>query len=777
MEILGIKEPHPQKPASALVWELSFAPYLQFLEKQLQKCQNQIYRTYLQRIIGLIKSDERLIKPITDWGILAGHQELIELLQLNHVYPFEEDQNLLFAIGTPSPMRFFSYSKAFAELVLEEQTQALKLQPANEAEQGEKALQNLYRQVLHHCYEIPHETFGAEPVEYMTLEDHCQVCARYYRLVSNHQFITIRWEGDKPEMREEWLEYARGNIKSMNLIAVPLPLSNIVIEGFLIFKLKDETEEESLLRLNNIIVNLHALPEQDILAQVMAATSSLLGTDKARLGFMPLVKVNKEYVYHDTFSTTSIVFSQLREHHTPEELEHIFRILFSFCANHQLLHNNISYDIITGNEDDEVARYLHKYGLRSMAFFPVYHQSELIGVIELGSTEPDFVDMTMRHRVERALPMYREFLLYLQDKFRQVMNSFILERYTAIHPTMLWKFRDAAWQALRQVTQGNKDLAPTPAVRFDDLTPFYAAVDVKNSSVLRLQATANDLKRQLQHLQALLPQHMQANRAATEALLAQLDQAVNLEVEAQVSEHLQHTIAQLLSNNIQPEAATNLKTQLEDATSMLYASSNEFDQSIGQVNKTLKRVLVEEERSLRGLMPYYIDRFQTDGLEYNLYVGSAISPEIKYEESQGIRQIIQWQLQSILNMAKAVYNLQPYLPYPLQTTQLILVHLHKINLSFRRDERIFDVDGAYSIRYEVMKKRIDKVHLLHSEERLTQPGTICIVYANEQEIKMYTAAYERLIEEGKLQPAPEFLELEPLQGISGLKAVRLRITL
>ena len=48
------------------------------------------------------------------------------------------------------------------------------------------------------------------------------------------------------------------------------------------------------------------------------------------------------------------------------------------------------------------------------------------------------------------------------------------------------------------------------------------------------------------------------------------------------------------------------------------------------------------------------------------------------------------------------------LPIPLETTHLILVQHAPLSIRFRFDEKRFDVDGAYDIRYEIVKKRIDK---------------------------------------------------------------------
>jgi hypothetical protein len=108
---------------------------------------------------------------------------------------------------------------------------------------------------------------------------------------------------------------------------------------------------------------------------------------------------------------------------------------------------------------------------------------------------------------------------------------------------------------------------------------------------------------------------------------------------------------------------------------------------------------------------------------------------------------------------------------------LILVHNQPITISFRRDERKFDVEGSYNIRYEIVKKRLDKVHLKDSNERLTQPGKIAIVYSNQKDMPEYEEFIRFLQKKNVLKPEVETLELEELQGVKGLKALRVGINL
>ena len=50
-------------------------------------------------------------------------------------------------------------------------------------------------------------------------------------------------------------------------------------------------------------------------------------------------------------------------------------------------------------------------------------------------------------------------------------------------------------------------------------------------------------------------------------------------------------------------------------------------------------------------------------------------------------------------MAVRAHQLRDRLPIPLETTHLILIQHAPLSIRFRFDEKRFDVDGAYDIRY------------------------------------------------------------------------------
>ena len=134
-----------------------------------------------------------------------------------------------------------------------------------------------------------------------------------------------------------------------------------------------------------------------------------------------------------------------------------------------------------------------------------------------------------------------------------------------------------------------------------------------------------------------------------------------------------------------------------------------------------------------------------------------------------------WQLTVMTKASMITNKLEKELSHPLRTTQLILVHGQSLSISFRIEERKFDVDGAYNVRYEIVKKRIDKVRIKDTNERLTQPGKLAIVYSQAKDATEYMEYIEFLQNQQLLKPGIEKFDLEELQGVIGLKALRVEI--
>merc|ERR1711916_178200 len=143
-----------------------------------------------------------------------------------------------------------------------------------------------------------------------------------------------------------------------------------------------------------------------------------------------------------------------------------------------------------------------------------------------------------------------------------------------------------------------------------------------------------------------------------------------------------------------------------------------------------------QQKTAQEMFPHYFERYKTDGVEFNMYIGQSITNEKTYNEVY-LYNLRLWQLQVLYGMENIAFAEREHLAEDLRIASLLLVHSNAMAIKFRMDEKQFDVDGAYNIRYEIIKKRIDKAFIRGTNERLTTPGKIAIIYSQDKDAQEY----------------------------------------
>ena len=185
-------------------------------------------------------------------------------------------------------------------------------------------------------------------------------------------------------------------------------------------------------------------------------------------------------------------------------------------------------------------------------------------------------------------------------------------------------------------------------------------------------------------------------------------------------------------------------------------------------------IIDRKQIEAQSMYPHFFERFKTDGVEHNMYIGESITKENSFNEIY-LYNLRLWQMQVMCEMENAYYNYQHEYPKALDVASMILVFNQPLSIRFRTDEKHFDVDGTYNARYEVVKKRVDKANIKGTDERITQKGKLTIVYSQKEDEKEYLQYVKFLQAKKRLANNLEILELDDLQGVTGLKAIRVDI--
>jgi hypothetical protein len=605
---------------------------------------------------------------------------------------------------------------------------------------------------------------------------------RHYRILYNSDFIDIIPTDKAIDITEEDVNVLMDNFDNIELWKEKFPENSWILKGFGIMSLFDATTESAI---SNLKSSLLKTEEFDEITKRNLETifRSIYNIPDLRIGF---TEINLE---DNQFSLAP--FEDLNSHilHNNQEIN----CDTMFCDESMMkLLNKKDYFIISDVEahkeanpnDSNFTSHLLSQNIKSCILAPIVKHNKLLGFIELVSSRPRELNSINANKLAYILPFLTDTIDRFYSELQNEIDAIIQNEYTAIHHSVYWKFRK---EALAHINSRNgKDLAYKEIV-FREVYPLYGQIDIKGSSTARNQSIEKDLIHQIELLLSLfrfiykqeqlplIEQHIYE----LEKTLKQLKSELKADTEAVIQTYITNEIHPVLrhfdtTDKVIHKKITDYFGGLDSKVKMIYNSRKDFDDALSIINKKMAAILDRKQVEAQSFFPHYYERFKTDGVEHNMYIGASISPKHAYNPIY-LNNLRLWQLQAMCEMEREYYKLRPTLPYDLDVTSLILVFGTPISIRFRMDEKRFDVDGTYNARYEVVKKRIDKSNIKGTQDRITDKGKITIVYSQKQEEAEYRRYIQFLQHKNMLGSVVETFEVEDLQGVTGLKALRVEV--
>jgi hypothetical protein len=768
----------PQDPRFNSVF--SFRPLIRAWESIIQdgsEGARQVYADLLQKI----SAQPELLEPITDDAVFERHAVLIDQM-LTTVFPVTlSDKQDMYAVSLPFQYKVISSSTLFRQLFIGTDGQSINM--------PDETAESLYKQKAGGAYQLILDRLYHVKVDGKITSVHPYQCPdsglqHFMELELDTRFIDVVPYKPLPELPPEFCncctqlsELANSDVCNM------LQLQDFRFEGLVIVRIKDVTEREVINKIKNSLLSIHSFADLDVFKELQVQIRNLLGVDGVHTAVKPFYRVNNHLVLSDVL--TSAGTAKTDKNISYEKKVEVYKqIVAAFKAQPDVLR-------ITTLDEEAMFRYpfltmLHERGFRSAIICPMFDEDRaLLGILILASTQPGTLTAEHVARIEHAVPLFVLALQKSQEHLDHQVDKVIKEQFTAVQDAVEWRFTEAALNYLTQKGKGHQ--TKIEPIYFDQVFPLYGAVDIRNSSVERNNAIQLDMLEQLamaykivEQAKALSPFPLldevlfrleRYTHAVTNILFAEEELAIHHFLVDEMVQLFKHLEA------IMPDLSPSIHQYMEAIDSpvkMIYHHRKDYEDSITRINNEVAKLIDHEQRAAQEIYPHYFERFVTDGLDFNIYIGQSISPEKPFD-SFYLKNLKIWQLTTLVKAAQLAHRLQEELPLKLQTTQLILAHSQPISISFRTAERKFDVDGAYNIRYEIIKKRIDKVHIRDTHERLTKPGTIAIVYSQPKEAEEYTAYIEYLQGKGLLKEEIERYDLEELQGVIGLRGLRVTV--
>ncbi|MGH7346558.1 MAG: GAF domain-containing protein, partial [Candidatus Rokuibacteriota bacterium] len=598
------------------------------------------------------------------------------------------------------------------------------------------------------------------------------------------RFVEVETVGPVPVLTDEMRRRLHGELFDTELFREMLPADRFVFRGFTIFRAIEVTDQEVLSSLERDLIDKESIVSHTRFKALQDKLRTLFRRPELRFGLAALDGDQVLVLNYGAECEHACIFADSR-HHTVEEFRgSVYER--AVVQGSPLIVEDLTEMPGRTPADDEII----EWGLRNIIVAPLFYQDRVIGTLELGSPRPGDLDWTHLPKLLQILPLFSMAVQRSMEELNSRIQAFIKEKCTAIHPVVEWRFRKAVLKGIEsQAEDAAAAVVDMEPIVFERIYPLYALSDIRGSSTQRSLAIQTDLLAQLRLARDVIRwAHDTRPLPGLHELLYRIDKHA-AKIQTNLNSGDEVSIIAFLRSDVEAlfdhlqtfgpgvrERIEAYRAALDPRIGTVYDRRQLFEESVTRLADGISSYLDLEEQTAQTMFPHYFEKQKTDGVDHQIYVGASLLEDGKFDPLY-LKSLRLWQLMVTCGVALRVNRIKEKLPVPLEVTHLVLVQHAPLSIRFRFDEKRFDVDGAYDIRYEIVKKRIDKAVIKGSAERITQPGKIAIVYSHPAEGHEYRGYIEYLQSLGYFTGEVEDVELEELQGVHGLRALRVTIDL
>lgn len=755
---------------------LSFKPLIDYLSRSADA--SRVYRSCLGEDIEQIqKQAPELFRPIEDLSVLQRHRERVERL-MSLVFPpvFRESEAV--AAMIPFTGEPFFASPRFEKLFLDDNHHLRGQFNRDLKSLGRGRLIRGYLFILEQLYGI-HQEFNY-PINRI-VPDPKTGLERHYKLEMDFSFVRALPAKGAPTLSTEQQHQVREHLTEPEILRRILPPENFELHGFVVLRAMECTTTEILLALERDLIDQEAIVSPGGFLNLQQRLRTLFGRPDL---------VATVAAFQDDQVLLINSGAEMIQHCIFQDSQHLPKSRFEGTPFAEAIEQNRIVRVADLNDypfpETHDKHHTHAQS-RSLMVAPLTSQGEAIGTLSIGSPYPGGLEPLDALVMEQIQPLFSMALSKALDNLENQVQRVIKEQWTAIHPTVEWRFRKATLNHLENLRRGEK--AEMEPIVFDGVYPVYGVSDIRGSTDERNRAIQKDLDN---HLKLALKIGQLANSARPMLILQELTRRVEDWIqrikkglksgdELTVAAFLRHEIEAIFPQLKQygPKvlrAIERYQAAVDPRVGSVYSLRKDFEESVALLNDRLAAYLDREEKDLQKIFPHYFERHRTDGVDYLIYLGQSLTERGDYSDLY-LKDFRLWQLKTAAGMAWHTHQLKPALKVPLDTAHLVLVQNAPLSIRFRSDEKRFDVDGAYDTRNEIIKSRLDKAVIQGREERLTQPHKIAVVYSHPQEGLEMRRHIRFLQSAGYLTDELEALDLAAMPGVQGLKALRVGVNL
>ena len=386
-------------------------------------------------ILQVMEQAPELKQPFDDIQLLTKYEEEITLL-LSDLFPEQLTKNEIRAVTLPFIPIYLNPTERF-DNILKNAGKDFQpvLRPLDPAE--------VY---LNACVFILNFKYGANinfsRSLFMDVPDVNTNTLKHYRVLFNADYSNFIPNEKFKTLSQEDISELLDNFDDIELWKEKMPPFSFDFEGFSFIKLIDVSKEQIISSLKLDLLQKDALLNPEIVDQIRSKMSSLYSIPDLQLGFAAFDSDTKKLkslgnAYWNTISMDGGLDEDGKQAFCEYSLNHIFEENKTMAIS----------DVGRGEEvsdDNPMKAKLVKGGLKSYIAAPLVYDGKAIGVLELASQQPRVLNSLIANNLEDVILLFTIALRRTMDEYETKIDSVVQENFTAIHPTVSWRFFEAA---------------------------------------------------------------------------------------------------------------------------------------------------------------------------------------------------------------------------------------------------------------------------------------------------------------------------------------------
>lgn len=588
-------------------YSISFDKVLSLYSKYAeQSYTNHPHQNASKQILIEIEKFPELVNGFTDVSLLEKYKKQIDMI-LDPLFPEALTTNEIKAASIPFSFVSFKFSERF-EKILKDAGKDFVLTARNFKDDLFYITTCTWILAMVHNFYIDFK----RPFFFDIPDKNGEM--RNYRAAFNGDMGKVLPTKNAPDISEDDFKLLLDSFDNIDIWKEKFPPNSYIFKGIGIMNLFDVTADETITAINTNLLR----SDEHLLEDLQKNLAKFYNINDLMLGFSMYELSSDNLEIAKIKKSESLVLDNQQEiscssffcnYITDQVFKKQKPIAISDVDTYGIISNQNGF-----------YKNLKAKGIGSIIIIPIKEDdSQDVAIIEIASPRPFELNSINQHKFEDIIPVFRSAVERGAKEHQNILEATIQEHYTSIHPTVKWRFHQAAEKYFKAKYEKQSNIKLDEIV-FENVYPMFGQLDIKGSSTARNNAIQQDLTIQLNMAANILKEALKKEELPIyDELIFRINE-YQREIKKGLNSGDEVGILSFLKSEIYPsfnhisqinkslaKKISTYKNRLDPDLQVIYEKRKAYESSVNILNDKLALFLDKKQDEAQEMFPHYYE--------------------------------------------------------------------------------------------------------------------------------------------------------------------------